>query len=227
MKKVLILTLTLTLLCAFAASALTGQGYPSATGEIVNRAEGTIDGQSISLAFDAGYTYVADGVATVCFFCYDADQRNYLEFYLNIPADAKPGDSFGDDTAAGVMFYEVHEDKSEDFFYSYHGYPAGSTMRITVDAVASSGDTLAYSGTVNATLVLDRGDAQGATIDISDLRYDFSYEIPGSDPRTRPSEQPPMPEATPVPDLPLLPESTEDIPAFVPKFTLPPHYAKL
>lgn len=246
MKKMLAASIVLALLFCANAFALNGTNYPAWDGasDPIDGLCGNIDGSNLSLSFDpsADYSLLADGMAQLCFFAFDAAEQNYIEMYLLLPEDAASGDVFSpaDGSVSSVSLYEVSQSREDVYFAGQVAgiaYPDGASYELSLEKVERSSSTLNMSGTLNGTLVRFSDDTPtGETLTLSNLRFNFS--LPLSDTILPENTVAPRDDEAPEPSLSPLPSSSPvqtPLPTSTagsalephPAFTLPPDYAEL
>lgn len=246
MKKMLVVSIVLALLFCASAFALNGTNYPAWDGvsEPIDGLCGNIGGSNISLSFDpsADYSLLADGMAQLCFFAFDAAEQNYIEMYLLLPEGAASGDVFSPagGNVSSVSLYEVSQ--SEENVYcagqaAGMAYPDGASYELSIEKVERSASTLSMSGTLSGTLIRFSDDMPtDEMLTLSNLRFNFSLPLgdtilpentaaPKDDEAPQPSLSP-LPSSSPVqPPLPTSAAGSTLEPH--PAFTLPPDYAVL
>ncbi|MBQ3574228.1 MAG: hypothetical protein IJA26_01035 [Clostridia bacterium] len=236
MKKIICLLLTLLLVFSAQAFALRGSGYPAFDGTNFseNHMAGSFGSDALLLEFDptGDYSFLSRESVQACFFAFDESESNYLELYLELPADIKSGDtiSSGDflrniGKTCAITFYEVGYDNEETRYYagSMLGvpYPDTSSFEISIDQ-ASFGDTsVEVSGRLSASLI--RFDGNTPTRDKIDLtEVQFHFNLPVGAAAITPQPTTPAPDAQPEKDKSPLPAINP-----APAFTLPPDFITL
>ena len=214
MKKIICFLLAAALLCS-GALAFKGSGYPAWDGAspAKSAACGSFGGENITLEFDPApeYSFIADGLATACFFTFDAQEEYYLEFYLMLPEGAAAGDVYTENSELGsgcsIALYEVAP-VGEDFYFAGQmqglAYPAGACFTMEISSAEKTDSAFSVSGKLSAQLPAVSGNLPAQTLlSIENLSFDFSMPLKGAG-------------------------SSGKIPgpgAVVPAFTLPPDYA--
>jgi len=249
MKKLSALLVALAILISTCAFALNGQDYPvwDGTSSGDNKLYGSIAGEKLVLGLDSGaeYSSISDGTVQVCFYAFDAAQKNYLELYLQMPETVSAGDTFsaGGSSPFAVTLYEVSLD-SEDFYYvsqeTSAAYPDINKLEVSIESVTRNDENITVSGSLNALLAkLVSNVPTGETLALDGVRFHFTLPlkaVPG--PRTsqapletQPPQFPGFPQETPEASLPpQLPAQTAAPQPTLdphPAFTLPPDYVVL
>ena len=166
----------------------------------------TIDGQSISLAFDPSpqYSSVSGGLIQASYYAYGADGFTMYELYMIFPDTVKPGMVITPEYAAlageecsVVLIVSTNDD---ELYYSaslMNGsvYPEGSGFSISIDDIQSDGGATACSGRLQATLVaLDMVTGEPvATLALDETPFSFTIGG-GSIPTPVTPQSSPMPE---------------------------------
>ena len=184
MKTLAAILLSLLLMCASCALALSGSGYPAFDGgALPDGAFGArIDGESLLLTFDPDeeYSNRMDGSIQLSFYAYNADEDHLLELYLVLPEDLRPGDE-GDMPFSALYLYESDKAGETVYFASRLGGqadPEGTQLRITLEHVAVGADAISASGTLDATLCAYQGELPtGKTMTIQDARFSFTLPL--------------------------------------------------
>lgn len=171
----------------------------------------SVMGKTVDLVFDADPTYSLhqNGYVQASFYAY-ADDGTLYELYMIFPDNVSTGMTVstqscisGNALESGLMLF-VYESASEVYAIASQdasaAYPEGSTYAITFDAVASSGDSTTFSGTLSATLVaLD--DTFNPLYPIDGVSGTFRFAMSLDSSTSGPSD---VPEEVPTPNLPGL-----------------------
>lgn len=181
MKKLSAILLTLLLMCAPCALALSGAGYPAYDGaELPDNSLGaSFDGESLLLDFDPDpeYSNRMDGSLQLSFYAYDASEKYCLEMYLLLPENP----SVGEPSSASLYLYEGDGD-SETLYLAARengaALPEGSSLQLNLEQLDVGADAISGSGTLEATLFAYKNDLPtGEVLVLQNARFRFTLPL--------------------------------------------------